>query len=104
MSRTSEINSICLISNRKDVVEFCEQAVGALAKVFTEEKVSISLIRFSKLLILDVASIEVDEELISLFISNNRTNNVICLLPFDCFQIKKNLTILHKCRIKTEFP
>ena len=59
MSRTSEINSICLISNRKDVVEFCEQAVGALAKVFTEEKVSISLIRFSKLLILDVASIEV---------------------------------------------
>lgn len=91
MSRTSEINSICLISNRKDVVEFCEQAVGALAKVFTEEKVSISLIRFSKLLILDVASIEVDEELISLFISNNRTNNVICLLPFDCVQIKKNL-------------
>lgn len=91
MNRTSEINSICLISNRKDVVEFCEQAVGALAKVFTEEKVSISLIRFSRLLILDVASVEVDEELISQFVANNRVNDVICLLSFDCLSEKKNL-------------
>ncbi len=91
MNRTSDINSICLISNRKDVVEFCEQAVGALAKVYTEEKVSISLIRFSKLIILDISSTEVDEDVISLFVSSNIINNVICLLPFDCLPEKKNL-------------
>jgi len=81
--QTSNFNSICLISNRKDVVKFCEQAVGSLAKIYTENEFSSSIIRFSNFVLLDSSMVQSEESFLLLKKNKDINKKVILLVPFN---------------------
>ena len=95
MNKTSDINSICLISNRIDVVKFCEQAVGSLAKVYTEKEVYLSTLKFSQIILLDISLLKIDDGYIALLKMQNIIQKIICLIPQNCPIEKKMFAYKH---------
>ena len=82
MKQTSNYNSICLITNRKDVVKFCERAVGSLANIYQETELSISVIKFSNFVLLDSSMIEGEESFLFNCENKELLKKIVLLIPY----------------------
>lgn len=87
MEKTNLLKSICLLSNRSDVADFCELAVGMLAKIIVRtivKSVELSAIRvLSDIVFVDATTVSMGIDIEAI---RKCFGMIVCLLPPDCSQ------------------
>jgi len=76
--------SICLISNRNDVINFCGMAIGCLDKIRVMEELSVTVCSIANLVLIDAEILRQEKQRKFWEQQRTRFRNTICLLPPDC--------------------